>query len=82
MNITLNKGDFRHPDLFWGAVEDLILTRDTDITQYLESEEQLDDILTVEVFIKELDYETGLTDTYFTVHFRKSSKRESKSISL
>jgi hypothetical protein len=79
MNITLNKGDFRHPDLFWGAVEDLILTRDTDITQYLESEEQLDDILTVEVFIKELDYETGLEDNYITVKF---ANQDSKSISL
>jgi|TARA_Y100001951_G_C11120153_1_gene172321 hypothetical protein len=83
MNITLNKGDFRHPDLFWGAVEDMVLgtTSDSKLYDYF-SEEELDDILTVEVFIKELDYETGLTDTYFTVHFRKSSKRESKSISL
>lgn len=71
MTITLNKSDFRHPDLFWGAVEDLILTRDMDITEYLESEEQLDDIFRVEVFIKELDYKTGLEDNYITVKFAK-----------
>jgi len=80
MNITLNKGDFRHPDLFWGAVEDMILG--TTEPNVWFTEEELEDIVTVEVFIKELDYETGLTDTYFTVHFRSSSKRVSKSITL
>ena len=79
MTITLNKSDFRHPDLFWGAVEDLILTGDMDITDYLESEEQLDDIWTVEVVIKELDVETGLEDNYVTVKF---ANQDSKTVSL
>ena len=71
MTITLNKSDFRHPDLFWGAVEDLILI---DI-----SEEQLDDVWTVEVVIKELDVETGLEDNYVTVKF---ANQDSKTVSL
>ena len=50
MNITLNKGDFRHPDLFWGAVEDMVLgtTSDRKLYEYF-SEEELDDILTVDL---------------------------------
>ena len=79
MTITLHKSDFCHPDLFWGAVEDLILTGDMDITDYLESEEQLDDIWTVEVVIKELDVETGLEDNYVTVKF---ANQDSKTVSL
>tara|TARA_R100001082_G_C4358050_1_gene157883 strand:+ start:946 stop:1161 length:216 start_codon:yes stop_codon:yes gene_type:complete len=71
MTITLNKSDFCNPDLFWGAVEDLILI---DI-----SEEQLDDVWTVEVVIKELDVETGLEDNYVTVKF---ANQDSKTISL
>jgi len=71
MTITLNKCDFCNPDLFWGAVEDLILI---DI-----SEEQLDDVWTVEVVIKELDVETGLEDNYVTVKF---ANQDSKTVSL